>query len=287
MSAQPDSDVTREHVRQLREAGGTYEAIAAAAGVGATTVHAIANSDVRVTPATAEALLAVSPGELPHKRLDAGGTAWRLRSLMAMGHSQERMARALGTHPQTVYKLVSGEKTTAPADIRGAAASLWAAWWDKTPPERTIAERAAAGATRNRARAADWPAPMGLDEDEIDTPGYRPMTHFHRAQGAGVATDPPGRLGAPVREAATRHELPRAQGARVKEEPQMSIRDRTSRLEAAEADMERTSEELDDAWEANGGTKAERMARIGEASYNHGAAQAAWRHEVHDREAVA
>jgi hypothetical protein len=179
----------REHVRQLRAAGGTYEAIAAAAGVGAMTVHAIANSDVRVTPATTEALLAVSPAEVPHKRLDAGGTAWRLRSLMAMGHSQERMARALGTHPQTVYKLVSGEKTTVPADIRDAAASLWAAWWDKTPPGRTIAERAAAGATRNRAQAADWPAPMGLDEDEIDTPGYRPMTHFHPAQGRGVADD--------------------------------------------------------------------------------------------------
>ena len=183
----------REHVRQLREAGGTYEAIAAAAGVGAMTVHAIANRDVRVTPATEAALLAVSPAELPLKRLDAGGTAWRLRSLMAMGHSGSRIAAAMDAHPQTVMRLVRGEAATVSPQLREAAAEVWAAWWDKRPPVRTAEESAAAGAARNRAREADWPTPMGLDEDRLDEPGYRPTQHWHPAAGTGVASDPPGR----------------------------------------------------------------------------------------------
>jgi hypothetical protein len=34
-------------------------------------------------------------------RLDSGGTTWRLRSLIAMGHDSSRMARALNVSPQT------------------------------------------------------------------------------------------------------------------------------------------------------------------------------------------
>jgi plasmid maintenance system antidote protein VapI len=185
----------REHITRLRAAGGTYEAIAAAAGVAAMTVHAIANSDVQVTPATAAALLAVSPAELPHKRLDAGGTAWRLRSLMAMGHSGTRIAAAMDAHPQTVMRLVRGEAATVSAVLRQAAREVWEAWWDKVPPVRTAEESAAAGAARARARLADWPAPMGLDEERLDEPGYRPTQHWHPAKGAGVASDPPGRTG--------------------------------------------------------------------------------------------
>jgi hypothetical protein len=124
-----------------------------------------------------------------------------------------------------------------------------------------------------------------------DDPGLQAIRGWNAAAGVSAALAGPhgerDRPGRTVPGHAETEPLPRAQGVRVKEEPQMSIWDRTSRLEAAEADMDRTSEELADAWEANGGTKAERMARIGEASHNHGAAQAAWGHEVHDREAGA
>ena len=136
-----------EHVNRLREAGGTYEAIATAASVGAMTVHAIANRDVQVTPATAAALLAVTPERLPQRRLEAGGTAWQLRSLMAMGHTGTgRLARAMDVHPQTVMRLVRGEATTVSARLRQAAADIWEPWWDKVPPIRTAEESAAAGA---------------------------------------------------------------------------------------------------------------------------------------------
>ena len=33
-----------------------------------------------------------------------------------------------------------------------------------------------------------WPAPMGLDDERIDDPGYRPRTRWRTATGTGVAS---------------------------------------------------------------------------------------------------
>jgi hypothetical protein len=72
---------------------------------------------------------------------------------------------------------------------------LWDAWWDKTPPQRTPAERRAATRALNQAEACDWPAAAGLDEDQLDTPAYRPWCHYRPATGTGAAPDfPPAQL---------------------------------------------------------------------------------------------
>jgi hypothetical protein len=124
-------------------------------------------------------------------RVDAGGTAWRLRALLAMGHDCARIARALATPPHLVRRVVNGNALTVTAGIRAAVIRLLDAWWDKTPPAGTPAQRRAAAQARRSAERNDWPAAAGLDEDDVDMPGYRPWCHYRPATGTGVAADYP------------------------------------------------------------------------------------------------
>src|SRR5215813_8122326 len=99
VSARP----VREHVLKLRAAGGTYEAIARAAGTGAMTVHCIANGRrPSVQTHIARRLLAVTEADIRAMRPPAADIMWRLRSLIAMGHSCSRMAAATGIPPATL-----------------------------------------------------------------------------------------------------------------------------------------------------------------------------------------
>ncbi|HET9894624.1 MAG TPA: hypothetical protein VFQ44_06785 [Streptosporangiaceae bacterium] len=122
-------------------------------------------------------------------RMDANGTAWRMRSLVAMGHDATRIAQALDVAPEFVRRLVRGESKTITVALHLLACRLWDAWWDKTPPERTSAERRTAARARHQAMRHDWPAAAGLDEDLLDHRGYKPWCHYHPATGTGVAPD--------------------------------------------------------------------------------------------------
>jgi hypothetical protein len=128
-------------------------------------------------------------------RLDAGGTRLRLRALHVMGHSSARIARALGIRELTIQRLVNGDATTISPHLRDAITDLYDAWWDKRAPERTRAERAAAAKARRRAQVCNWCAAAALDDDLLDTPGYRPRSRHRPATGTGIAADirPPGR----------------------------------------------------------------------------------------------
>ena len=55
---------TRDHLAALRESGGSYRAIATAAGVGPMTVHGIATGRRHPTNSTTAAVLAVTPATL-------------------------------------------------------------------------------------------------------------------------------------------------------------------------------------------------------------------------------
>jgi hypothetical protein len=127
-------------------------------------------------------------------RTGANGTMWRLRSLVAMGHDSARIARALHAHPGYVRRVVRGQARTVTRQFHAAADQVWDAWWDKTPPCRTPAERRAAARARRQAACHDWPAGAGLDEDLLDEPGYRPWCRYRPGTGTGTAPDfPPAR----------------------------------------------------------------------------------------------
>jgi len=121
------------------------------------------------------------------RRIDAGGTRLRLRALAVMGHGSARIAREAGVSDQSVQKLTRGDVKTVSPRLRDAVAAVYEAWWDKRAPERTRAERAAATAARRRAIAGNWCAGAGLDDDELDIPGYRPGQGWKPARGTGTA----------------------------------------------------------------------------------------------------
>ena len=104
-----------------------------------------------------------------------------------MGHGSARIARALGVRETAISQLARGDARTIRPKLRDAVADLYDAWWDKRAPERTRAERAAATAARKKAIAGNWCAPAALDDDQLDTPGYRPRYGWKPAAGTGVA----------------------------------------------------------------------------------------------------
>jgi hypothetical protein len=182
----------REHVLKLRAAGGTYESIGHAAGTGAMTVHGIANARRPTVQADiAGRLLAVTEADIRSLRSSPTGIMWRLRALIAMGHTCTRMAAAAGIPPATVRRIVRGEAITISPELRPTVTALFDAWWDKTPPKRTRQQKLAAANARNRAARNNWPPPAGLDEDELDQPGFQPQTGWKHARGTGVADDHP------------------------------------------------------------------------------------------------
>jgi plasmid maintenance system antidote protein VapI len=179
----------RDHVTQLRQHGWTYRSIAAATALSPDTVSALATGQRRAQPATATAVLTVSSRTLPRSRLDATGTRLRLRALHVMGHGSARIARATGVHPVTIRKLVRGDARAVSSQLRDTIADLYDAWWDKRAPGRTRFERAAATAARKRAITGNWCAAAALDDDQLDTPGYRPRQGWKPATGTGTAPD--------------------------------------------------------------------------------------------------
>jgi hypothetical protein len=182
-------EAARDHLTRLRQQGGTYRSIAAAAWLSPDTVYGLASGSRRAQPGTATAVLTVSSPSLPRARLDAGGTRLRLRALHVMGHGSARIARAVGVHPVTIRSLVHGEARTVSAQLRDAIAGLYDAWWDKSASGRTRFERAAATAARRRAMAGDWCAAAALDDDWLDIPGYQPEYGWKPAAGTGAAPD--------------------------------------------------------------------------------------------------
>jgi len=188
VSAQP----VRKHVLKLRAAGGTYQSIGLAAGTGAMTVHGIANARrPKVQAEVARRLLAVNENDIRNTHPSPGGIMWRLRALVAMGHTCSRMATATGIPPATLRRIVRGEALTVSPELRQAVTALFDAWWDKTPPRRTRREKLAVGNALRRAELNDWPCPAGLDEDEVDQPGYQPQCGWQHARGTGAANDYP------------------------------------------------------------------------------------------------
>jgi hypothetical protein len=118
-----------------------------------------------------------------------------------MGHGSARIARALGVREATIGSLVRGDAPTVSVALRDAVTGLYDAWWDKRAPERTRAERSAATAARRRAIAGNWCTGAGLDDDDLDTPGYKPRSKWKPATGTGTAPD----IAPPDRHRKTRH----------------------------------------------------------------------------------
>ncbi len=178
----------RAHVQELRRHGVSFRAIGHAAGVSPMTVHWLMHGELarnrpapqRVHAGSARRLLAVTPAAACRAaaRRDAAGTRNRLRALTALGHPATSLAARAGTAPCTIRDLLNGRTATVSPALHAAVQALYDQLWDTPPDTQTGAQRRAAAASRARAAASGWPAPMGLDDDRIDDPAYRPRAHW-------------------------------------------------------------------------------------------------------------
>jgi hypothetical protein len=181
----------RDHIARLLETS-TFQAVGRAAQVGEMTVWEIAHgARPAIKAETAAALMAIQPSDLQPQRSDANGGMWRLRSLVAMGHTTGRIAAALGASRHVVEPLIRGERATVTTALREDINRLWDAWWDKRPPCHTPAQKAAACKALQRAAVHNWPCPAALDEDELDLRGYKPAGGWRYARGTGIAAEDP------------------------------------------------------------------------------------------------
>jgi len=191
-----DAAPVRAHIRELRQAGASYEAIARTAGVATMTVHRLLHGEhakgrpapVRIRAAQAERLLAVTTAMVQEAapRQDAAGARRRLRALIAMGHPAVSLARMLDVSPRVVWGIVRGTTATVSRGMDAGVSVIYERTWCLRPPERDGAERRAAAAARRRAAACGWPAPMALDDERIDDLAYRPRARWRRASGTGT-----------------------------------------------------------------------------------------------------
>jgi hypothetical protein len=196
-----DATVVRAHIRRLRSARVSYEAIASAAGVSPMTVYRIergqrqatgrrpaGQQQERVRADVAQRLLAVTPAvvERVAARRDATGTRRRLQALIALGHPSATLARQLDVAPRAVTRIIFATTGTVSPGLHTAVCDLYERLWDVTPPERTSQGRKTAAAARALAASHGWPAPVGLDDARIDDPAYRPRAHWRPATGTSA-----------------------------------------------------------------------------------------------------
>jgi hypothetical protein len=205
-----DATAVRRHVEHLRSAGASYDAIASVAGVSPMTVRRVQcgnpragerresglRPSARVSAVTAQRLLAVTPAMVEHvaARRDATGARRRLQALIALGHPAASLAHRLRIAPRRVSSVVYGTTATVTPCMHAAICDLYDQLWDAHPPGRTLAERKAAAAARALAASRGWPTPMGLDDERIDDPAYRPRAQWRPAAGGDAQRRRSGRL---------------------------------------------------------------------------------------------
>ena len=101
--------------------------------------------------------------------------------------------------PRTSPQALSGGSSAArpapsPAGSTPPAASSGTPGGTRPRPAAPQPSGAPPPARSRQAESNDWPAAAGLDEDELDLPGYRPWCRYRPATGHGHRADfPPAR----------------------------------------------------------------------------------------------
>lgn len=165
-----DATQTIHHIERLHNNGWTTAQIGRAAGLGESTIRAIASRiHPEVSNTVARAILAITLGPPPAdtRTTDATGTMRRLQALAAIGYSSPRLAELLGTHRSVIGRIARGEQPTVEIPTAEAVARAY----------RTLSRVPGGNVrARNDARRSGWYGPAAWDGAAIDDPQAVPET---------------------------------------------------------------------------------------------------------------
>lgn len=166
-----DATQTRHHLERLTSRGWTYQQIAAATGLDASTFGIILSGRYhKVARHTADAVLAIRLDQtppIPRGLTDATGTRRRLQALAVLGYSLPEIARRSGTTGCALRDAIEGLRPHTRTTTANRVARLYRQLATRPAPPSRHAEK-----TRNRAMARGWHGPMAWPD--IDDPACLP-----------------------------------------------------------------------------------------------------------------
>lgn len=181
------------HINTLRANGMSAAAIAAAAGLPATTITNMLafQRQAGVRHATARAILAVEydphPADTDHAHyVPAVGITRRLQALYALGYTRDALAAECRTSDRTIRMLYTGTSRRLTSTVAQGVLDAYARLSMTPPAPQTTQQRVAVERAKRRAAALKWAPPLAWDDDTIDDPLAEPDWSVV-AQGARAA----------------------------------------------------------------------------------------------------
>lgn len=172
-----DAEPVREHLRALARFGVGWQRASRLAGVAEATVSTILYGDHgrprrRVRAETAAKLLAV-PLSLDTAAdgavVDATGTVRRLRALVALGWSMDKVLAGVPVHVEAGRRLIRHGNPRCTAVVARAARRVYDELSIRVPPSGSVAKR-----MRTLAAGRGWVPPLAWDDETIDDSAAKP-----------------------------------------------------------------------------------------------------------------
>lgn len=180
-----DAEPARQHVRGLMAQGMGWKSIADAAGISRSTLNPIlwarAGSDPRpmrkqINRCLEAKLLAVKYELVGGQVMGNLGSLRRLRALVAMGWSQNCLAKRLGMEPSNFGGIINGHWGGIRVTTAEKIEEVFNELWDKTPTGTTWQARGGITRAKKEAHAKGWVTAAAWDD--IDDPDEEPKAHL-------------------------------------------------------------------------------------------------------------
>jgi transcriptional regulator with XRE-family HTH domain len=174
-----DAERVREHVRGLLAQGMGGKRIMAVGNVSSGTWTKLMFGvegrppSKRTRRDVAERILAIEYDPADGARVSSLGATRRLRALVALGWSQQKLAERLGILPGNATALFKGRGDISVRRDRQVRA-LYDELSMTLPPATTQRERISVSRARNFAKANGWLPPLAWDDEQMDDASYQP-----------------------------------------------------------------------------------------------------------------
>jgi transcriptional regulator with XRE-family HTH domain len=178
-----DATEVRAHILALMEAGVSMKRLAALTGMSHSTVSAVVYGRTerghtayrRVHKTTAAKILAIKAdltNMAPNRYIDSCGAVRRIQALVAIGWSQQRLAKMLGMNRSNFSTFMNADQCTVRRAL--AVRDLYDKRWNEPQTGTEWHSKTSATRSRNHAKARGWAPPLAWDDETIDDPAAKP-----------------------------------------------------------------------------------------------------------------